>query len=349
MEHFTKYLMYANQTIREALIRLDELASDATVFLTDDNGFLKGSVTDGDIRRGLIRGISPKEKIQQIANASPKFIRRGSNDIEKIIQYREKDIQILPVLDRNNDRVLNILNLKKQRSYLPVDAVIMAGGKGQRLMPLTENHPKPLLKVGGTAIIERNIDRLALFGIDDITISINYLGDQIETHLGNGSSKGIRINYVTETKPLGTIGSVGLIKEFHNDFVLVMNSDLLTNIDYESFFLDFIQSEAELSVLSIPYTVNIPYAVMETQGKKILSLREKPSYTYYSNGGIYLMKREVLSLLPNDEYYDATDLIEALINSGRVVHSFPLVDYWLDIGNHDDFAKAQRDIEHIRF
>jgi len=168
-------------------------------------------------------------------------------------------------------------------------------------------------------------------------------------HFGNGEIKGLRINYVEEKQPLGTLGSVGLIKEFHNDFILVMNSDLLTNIDYEAFFLDFINSGAELSLLSIPYTVNIPYAVMETNEKKVLSLREKPSYTYYSNGGIYLMKREVLSLLPQNAFYNATDLIETLIQSGKHVHSFPLVDYWLDIGNHDDFGKAQRDIQHIRF
>jgi len=349
MEHFNKYLMHSNQTIREALVRLDELASDATVFLTDENGFLKGSVTDGDVRRGLIHGSSPDDRIETIANLSPKFLRRGSNDIEKIITYREKEIHIIPVLDKHDNRILSVLNLKKQRSYLPVDAVIMAGGKGQRLMPLTENTPKPLLHVGDTPIIERNIDRLALFGIDDITISINYLGEQIVNHFGNGEIKGLRINYVEEKQPLGTLGSVGLIKEFHNDFILVMNSDLLTNIDYEAFFLDFINSGAELSLLSIPYTVNIPYAVMETNEKKVLSLREKPSYTYYSNGGIYLMKREVLSLLPQNAFYNATDLIETLIQSGKHVHSFPLVDYWLDIGNHDDFAKAQRDIQHIRF
>jgi NDP-sugar pyrophosphorylase family protein len=235
------------------------------------------------------------------------------------------------------------------RSYLPVDAVIMAGGQGQRLRPLTENTPKPLLKVGGTPIIERNIDRLAMYGIDDISISVNYLGEQLESHFGNGSAKGIRMQYIWETEPLGTIGAISKVDNFTNDHILVMNSDLLTNIDFEDFFHDFIQNKADFSVLSLPYKVDVPYAVLETDNGQIKSLKEKPSYTYYSNGGIYLMKKELLNRIPENAHFNATDLIEALIEEGKHVRSYPMLGYWLDIGNHDDFIKAQNDVTHIQF
>lgn len=349
MEHFEKYLVTEDYSIKQALIRLDELAADATIFIIDSEGNLKGSVTDGDIRRGLINGAQPDDNIMGIINRTPKFIRKGENALSKLIDYRSRNILIIPVLEKDSDVITNVINLRLHRSYLPIDAIIMAGGKGQRLRPLTENTPKPLLKVGDKPIIERNIDRLAVYGIDDITISLNYLGEQLEDYFGDGSKKGININYIWEKEPLGTIGAVGLIPEFQNEFILVMNSDLLTNIDFESFFMDFMDSDADLSILSIPYKVDIPYAVLETENGRITSLKEKPRYTYYSNGGIYLMKREVLDRIPKGDFYNATDLIEELIDDGKHVKTYPLVDYWLDIGNHDDFKKAQSDVHHIKF
>ena len=225
----------------------------------------------------------------------------------------------------------------------------MAGGKGNRLRPFTDITPKPLLKVGDTPILERNIDRLAMYGIDDITISLNYLGEQIESHFGDGSAKGISLKYVWEKDPLGTIGAVGLINHFVNDYILIMNSDLLTNIDFETFFIDFINSKADMSILSIPYKVDIPYAVFETKKDKISSLKEKPTYSYFTNGGIYLMKKEVLKYIPKNKFYNATDLIEELIRKKKYTKTYPLVGYWLDIGNHDDYKKAQLDVHRIKF
>ncbi len=349
MEKFDKYLLIETATIREALIQLDQLAADATIFVIDSAGQLKGSITDGDIRRGLIRGVQPEGTVSEIINKTPKFIRKGENALSKLIEFRSKNIQLIPVLNKENDTITNVLNFRIHRSYLPIDAIIMAGGKGQRLKPLTDTIPKPLLKVGDKPIIERNIDRLAIYGIDDLTISLNYLGEQLEDYFGDGGSKGISINYVWEEEPLGTIGAVGLIEEFNNDYVLVMNSDLLTNIDFESFFIDFVKSEADLSILSIPYKIDVPYAVLETKNDRITSLKEKPRYTYYSNGGIYLMKKEILNRIPKGNFYNATDLIEELIRENKHVKTYPLVDYWLDIGNHDDFQKAQQDVHHIKF
>jgi dTDP-glucose pyrophosphorylase len=348
MRNFREHLLTSGSTIKQALVRLDVLAKDAILFIIDQEEKLVGALTDGDVRRGLIKGISIDAAVNSIIKENPKFIRKGERDINKVIEYREGYFRILPVIDKE-DKVINVINFTEIRSYLPVDAVIMAGGKGQRLQPLTNTTPKPLLKVGDKAIMEHNVDRLALYGIDDFWFSVKYLGEQIESHFGDGTQKNIHIDYVWESEPLGTIGAVSKITNFGHDYVLVMNSDLLTNLDYERFFLDFIKQDADFSVVSIPYQVNVPYAVLETTNGEVKSFKEKPTYTYYSNGGVYLMKKEVLKYLPMDTHFNTTDLMEKLIQEHKKVVSYPLLGYWLDIGKHEDFEKAQIDIKNIRF
>lgn len=348
MRNFRDHLLFSGSTIKQALIQLDVLAKDAILFIIDQQEKLIGALTDGDVRRGLIKGISIDDTVNSIIQNNPKFIRRGERDINKVIEYREGNFRILPVIDKN-DKVVNVINFREIRSYLPVDAVIMAGGRGQRLQPLTDATPKPLLKVGGKAIMEYNVDRLALYGIDDFWFSVKYLGEQIESHFGNGKQSNIHIDYVWEEEPLGTIGAVSKITNFSHDYVLVMNSDLLTNLDYEHFYLDFINQDADFSVVTIPYNISVPYAVLETTNGEIKSFKEKPTYTYYSNGGIYLMKKSVLNFLPKEAHFNATDLMEKLIQENKKVVSYPLLGYWLDIGKHEDFEKAQIDIKHIKF
>lgn len=206
-----------------------------------------------------------------------------------------------------------------------------------------------MLKVGEKPIIEHNLDRLALFGIDDFWISINYLGDQIEDYFGDGSSKNIMISYIKESVPMGTIGAVSQISDFKHDFVLVTNSDLLTSIDYEHFFLEFLAKDADMAVVTIPFSVNVPYAVLETNNGVVVDFKEKPTYTYNSNGGIYLVKRELLDVIPPNEFFNATDLIENLIRNNKVVISYPFSGYWLDVGKHEDFERAQLDLHNIIF
>lgn len=348
MRNYKDHLLLTQSTIREALIKLQDLAKDAILFVVDDEDKLLGSLTDGDIRRGLIDGVEVTDNVNKIIQPNPKFIRKGEKNLERIIEYREGNYRILPVLDDNNI-VVTVINFRLIRSYLPVDAVIMAGGKGTRLRPLTEHTPKPLLKVGSKPIMEHNLDRLALYGIDDFWISVKYLGEQIEDYFGNGSQKNINLSYVWEDKPLGTIGAVSKIDDFSHDYVLLTNSDLLTNLDYEHFFLDFKNNDADLAVVTIPYQVNIPYAVLETNNGHVINFKEKPTYTYYSNGGIYLIKKSALKYLPKESFFNATDLMEKLIEDGKKVVSYPLSGYWLDVGKHEDFEKAQRDIEQIKF
>jgi dTDP-glucose pyrophosphorylase len=345
---FRKHLLEKGSSIRKALERLDLLGKDAILFIIDTEKKLVGSLTDGDIRRGLLAGYGVESIVDDIIQDNPRFVRKGERNINQVIEYRENNFRIIPILNKRNN-VVNIVNFRETKSYLPIDAVVMAGGRGERLKPLTDNTPKPLLKINDKSIIEHNLDRLRLFGIDDLWITLKYLGKQIESSIGTGVDKNCNIQYIYEKEPLGTIGAVSKITSFIHDYVLITNSDLLTNIDYEHFFLDFLQKNADFSVVTIPYNVSVPYAVLETSNGHVMSFKEKPTFTYYSNGGIYLMKKEIIDEIPSEEYYNATDLMENLIKLNKKVVSYPLSSYWLDIGKHEDYIKAQKDIHNINF
>lgn len=347
MRHYKEHLIQSGTSIKEALPVLDKLAKDAIVFIVDEADKLLGSLTDGDIRRGLIREVSLDQPVDDIIQSNPRYIQKCDYDLEKVIEYREKNFQVIPILDKDN-HIINVINFNDIKSYLPVDVVIMAGGKGTRLRPLTENTPKPLLNVGEKPILEHNLHRLSLFGMDDFWITVNYLGEQIEDYFGNGNGRNFQIEYIWEDEPLGTAGAISKVQNFRHNYVLLTNSDILTSLDYEDFFLQFLEKDADMAVVTIPYKVDVPYAVLETTNGHVMNFKEKPTYTYYSNGGIYLMKREIVDYIPNGSFYDTTDLMEELINNGKKVFSYPLTGYWLDIGKHEDFEKAQEDIKTIK-
>ena len=343
-----KHIASINLPVREAMKKLDQLASDAILFLVDDENKLKGSLTDGDLRRGFIKGLNFDDHLLSFIQPNPKYIQQGKYNLTEIIALREKNFSVFPVVN-DSMQIVNVVNFKHQKSYLPVDALIMAGGRGERLRPLTDSAPKPLLMVGEKPIIEHNIDRLSKYGIDDIWISVRYLGEQLVDYLKDGSKKAIRINYLWEKDALGTAGALGLVNDFIHEHVLMMNSDLLTNIDFEEMFLFMEREQADFVVACVPYTVNIPYAVMQVENKQVTGFKEKPTYTHYSNAGIYLMKREVVEFVKKNQPYDATDLMEDLIKANKKVVAFPLIGYWLDIGKHEDYKKAQMDINSIKF
>ena len=345
---YKKHLIGEKNTIKKALELLSNVGVETILFAVDEKQRLKGSITDGDVRRGLLKGLTLENEISEIIHKEPKYIRKENYTINQIISLRENNFKVIPVINKD-DVILNILNFRLMKSYLPIDTVVMAGGLGSRLKPLTDNTPKPLLKVGDKTIIDYNIDRLRKYGVDDFWISVRYLGDQIENHFGDGESRCVKIEYVYENIPLGTIGAVSQIKNFKHDYVLVTNSDILTNLDYEDFFMDFIKKDADMSVVTIPYEVNIPYAVMETKENKVLSFKEKPTYTYYSNGGIYLIKKSILNKIPLNTFFNSTDLMEDLLKDNLNLISYPMRQYWLDIGKPKDFTKAQQDIKHIKF
>jgi dTDP-glucose pyrophosphorylase len=348
MTDYKKHLIVDRSSVKQALERLNVLAMDAILFVVDDEGRLIGSLTDGDIRRGLISGLGLECGVLDFIQKQPKFFKKGNYNIHEVIDYRNKGFRIIPVVDDEN-RIVNVVNFRFHKSCLPMNVIIMAGGRGERLRPLTDRTPKPLLKIGDKPIIEYNIDQLIGYGVDDIWISVRYLGEQIEDYFKNGNHKGVNIRYLRESEPMGTIGAASEAQIISHDYVLVMNADILTNINFEDFFLDFISKDVMLSVVTIPYYVSIPYAVLQTSNEHVISFQEKPVYTYFSNGGIYLMKKECLKLIPPNSFFNTTDLMELLIASDQKVASYPMRNYWLDIGKHEDYKKAQEDIKHIKF
>lgn len=346
---FADHLVSDKNSIKEVLYLINNIGLRANVlFVIGENGTLRGSVTDGDIRRALLKDVLINGNITEAMNSSCHYLVEGKITSATFQELRRKNISFIPVVDANK-RLVKILNLEETERFIPVETVLMAGGRGTRMLPLTRDIPKPLLKVGDKPIIEHNIDRLTKFGINRIHICINYLGEKIQDYFKDGAHKGIEINYLCESEPLGTIGALSLLEDLRHDTVLLMNSDLLTNIDFGNLYDEFVESEADLAVASIPYHVDLPYAVMELENDSILSLQEKPRYTYFANAGIYLMKKELLEYIPKAAFYNSTDLIERAIAEKNKVINFPILGYWLDIGRMSDYTKAQEDIDHIIF
>ena len=343
---FSKYVVKDNITIREALVALNRLSDDLLVlFVVNQKNRLLGTLTDVDIRRKLIEGADLSDSISFVMYTNFRFMYENDVSVENLKKIKATGITLLPILTEDR-KIVKVYNLKKKKSILPLDAVLMAGGKGERLRPLTERTPKPLLKVGDKAIIDYNIDNLISYGVSHINVTVNYLGEQLERHFEQ-LREGVKVNCVREPQYLGTIGSIKFIDTFYNDTILLMNSDLFTNINFEDFFLHFLQNEADMSVAAIPYSVSVPYGIFELEERTIKGVREKPTYNYYANSGIYLIKRKLLSLIPEGVFFNATDFMEKLIGEGYHVIRFPLVGYWIDIGKHEDYKKAQEFVKHL--
>lgn len=342
-----KYIIHQSQSLLEALIQINALQQGPLVlFVVDDDDRMVGTLTDGDARRALIAGANIHEHIGEVMHQNFNFIRAGEGDIVvELHRQRELKMTLVPILDKNN-RISDIINLEEFITKLPIDAVLMAGGKGERLRPLTEKTPKPLLKVGEKAIIDHNIDRLISYGVQHISVTVNYLKEQLEDHFVK-PHLGIQVRTVREPKYLGTIGSIRFVKEFYNDTILVMNSDLFTDINYEDFYLHFKEHNAEMSVAAVPYTVSVPYGIFNLDGRDIQGLVEKPTYNYYANAGIYLIKKSALAEIPDDTFFNATDLIEKLISENKKVIRFPLNGTWIDIGNPQEYQKANELVKHL--
>lgn len=344
----SKYTILENKTIKYALEKINsfETGMPLILFVINSKAQVVASVTDGDIRRGLVNGAKLEDSILSVANKNYKYI-KDLIDCKKINEYKELDLKIIPYVN-NNFELIDFIDLTKLNALLPIDAVIMAGGKGLRLKPYTNDIPKPMLELAGKPIIAHNVDRLISYGVRNIYISVNHLKEQIIDYFKKNYSK-YNIQFIEENSPLGTIGSIGLVDDFKNNDILVMNADVLTNIDFYDFYSNYKNHNDNMSIATFNIRINIPYAVLDTTDKKINSLIEKPSYTYYSNAGIYLIQKEMLNYIPKNQKYDSTDLMEKLIEENKKVTHFPIRGYWLDIGNAQNYAKAQDDIRYIKF
>lgn len=344
----SQHIINESYSLLEALTRINSLAPEPLVlFVIDDAQRMVGTLTDGDARRALINGASVQDQAKVIMHRDFNFIRAGKSDyVSSLREQRNLRMRLVPILDEDN-HIVQIIDLEKQITILPIDAVIMAGGKGERLRPLTLTTPKPLLPVGDKAIIDHNVDRLIRSGVEHISVTVNYLAEQLEKHYSEPHN-GVQIQCVREPKFLGTLGAVQFVTKLYNDAVLVMNSDLFTDIDFEDFYLHFMENDADMSVAAVPYNVSVPYGIFDIDGRNIIGLQEKPVYNYYANAGIYLIKKSALDLVPKNEFFNATDLIEKLVGAHKRVIRYPLNGTWIDIGTMSEYQKAQDLVKHMK-
>ncbi len=344
-----RYIINQSETLLQALTQINALGVGPLVlFVVDESGRMVGTLTDGDSRRALIAGASLDNQLLKVMHRNYNALTAGVDyDVRHLHEQKQMKMHLVPILDKER-HIIDIINLERYKTKLPIDAVIMAGGKGERLRPLTEKTPKPLLKVGEKCIIDYNVDNLIINGVEHIYVTVNYLKEQIEEHFQE-PREGIKIETVREPKFLGTMGAVQFVPRFYHDTILLMNSDLFTNIDFEDFFLHFEENKADMSAVAIPYSISVPYGIFDIRGKRdIQGILEKPTYNYYANAGIYLIRREmIVKYLPTDTFFNATDFMEKLIAEGRKVIRFPLSGYWIDIGNKQEYSKAQDLVKHL--
>lgn len=333
--------------ITQAISTLDR-AGIGILLLCDEECKLLGTITDGDVRRALLNGVSFEESCIKIATKNPVIARSNPSRFEMLHlmdRSRKFVVNHLPVLDETG-RVMDLI-LRRDlilKNELELSAVIMAGGFGTRLSPLTKEIPKPMLPVGGRPLMQFIVEQLCEIGIKRINISTHYKPEKIMDYFGDGNAFGVNINYLNEEIPLGTAGAIGLITDC-NEPLLVINGDILTRVDYRAMLLYHKNEDAELTVASHRYHMQVPYGVIECEGPQIIQIREKPDINFMVNAGIYLLEPSVHRYIKNGLHLDMTELIGRLIADGRNVVSFPIIEYWLDIGQYADYEQAQKDIE----
>jgi len=341
-----EHIAYKDFKISDAASKLENLKLNPVLFLVNENKEFVGSITDGDIRRALIKGVKIDSSISEIVQGNPIFIKKDEINVNKIKEWRNSNFKVIPILDKKN-RIVDLLNFRLEKNYLPIDCIIMAGGKGERLRPLTESIPKPLLPIDGKPIIEYIIDHFRSFGVSDFLITTNYLASKINEFTEIKKSNSLKITCFKEPEYMGTIGAISLIKKINNGVVLISNSDLITNLNLEDFYLAFQESNSDCSILSISHKIEIPYGVMKLKSNELISITEKPTYSYETNGGIYLVKTSLLNLIPKNKPFTAIEFLEKLIEYKKKITTYNHVGYWKDIGNHTDYNQAKIDLKFI--
>lgn len=341
MKKFDNLLINNNSTIKEALKIIDSGAIRIALVVDLENKLL-GTLSDGDIRRGLLKNLSLDDTIEDLYSKSP-TIASVNDSNERIIQKAiSKQVYQIPVVDDEGKLVdivnlATLLNITKKRNRV----ILMAGGLGTRLRPLTQDIPKPLLKVGNKPILETIIKNFANYGFVNITISLNYKGEMIKDYFGDGSNFGVNIDYIEENMRLGTAGALSLIENKPTEAFFVMNADLLTDVNF-SHLLDFHSfSNSDATMCVREYEYQVPYGVIEVEESNVTSIVEKPIQKFFVNAGIYVLSPKVFDYIPKNEFYDMPTLFNTFIEKEKNVISFPIHEYWLDIGRMSDFEQAQ--------
>lgn len=348
-------LLDPTSTLQQAIGCIDKNACGIAL-LVDDQMHLTGTITDGDIRRAILAGVDLQTPVsvllaQKASSPYPKPITAPeSSQPGALLELMHKYvIRQIPLLDGDGRVVgLALMDDLLPGDDLPLQAVIMAGGFGTRLRPLTDDTPKPLLPVGDRPLMELIVSQLRHSGIRRIQVTTHYMADRVKEHFGNGNVMGVEIEYTNEEHPLGTAGALALIPQ-PKEPLLVINGDILTSLDFRAMHNYHQKQGAELTVAVRQYSYQVPYGVLECDGPRVIGLHEKPTYNFFVNAGIYLVQPTALALIPQERRFDMTDLIQALVDKDQVVSCFPIVEYWLDIGQTTDYEQAQKDIREGKF
>ena len=352
---FSNLFIGLEHSIREAAVALDRSAR-GIVLVVDEEKTLLNTITDGDIRRAMLAGVNldrPITELLQRKQDSPyrtPVTAPAETDRTVLLQMmQERNVRQIPLLDEKG-RVLDLVTLSEllPDEVLPIEAVIMAGGYGKRLMPLTKELPKPMLPIGDRPLMQVMIEQLRQAGIRRVNVMTHYQRDKIADYFGDGKAFGVELSYVAEDRPLGTAGGLGLMKA-PSEPILVVNGDILTRVDFRAMLAYHRDHKADITVAVRQYDVQLPYGVLECENHQVRKVREKPLLSFFVNAGIYLIEPSIHSYIPNDTSFDMTDLIQRLLDEGRPVVSFPILEYWLDIGQADHYHQAQADVAAGRF
>lgn len=344
-----KTLLNQNKSILEVL-KIINTEALRVAMVTDDNNKFIGIVTDGDVRRGLIRGVSLQDPVSNIVNKTPVVLPHNATRQEIVDKMKKLDILFIPLVDNGEIVGVETLHsaLANERTYEnPI--FIMAGGFGTRLRPLTDTCPKPMLKVGDKPMLETLILSFKKLGFVNFYVSTHYMPEQIHSHFGNGSSLDVNITYVHEDIPLGTGGALGLLPSTMNRELplILINGDVLTKVDFEKLLEFHAQNNTEATMCVREYDYQIPYGVVEANGNEISGMVEKPTHRYFVNAGIYVLSPEIYNRVSSNVKVDMPDILQRHIDDGKRVLMFPIHEYWLDIGRIDDFNRAQVDIKNL--
>jgi dTDP-glucose pyrophosphorylase len=338
------WLIPPSATVREALEAITKNRHQA-VMVVEASGRLAGIVTDGDTRRGLLRGVSIAAPVTDVMNPQPTTALVSIRRDEALALMQRRHLRHLPIVE-SDGRLVEVLLLDDllHPAALPNVAVVMAGGYGMRLRPLTDSAPKPLLSVGGKPLLEILVERLRAAGVQEIFFTVHYKSEMIEDHFGDGARLGVRIRYVREETPLGTAGGLALLPTALAAPFFLVNGDILTKCDFRA-MLDFHRRwRADLTVGTVPHTVEVPYGVLEVEGEQLSTISEKPRLDFLINSGVYIVDPAALTLIPRGQPFDAPQLVPLLKQAGRTVVAFPIREYWLDVGRLTDFTQANRDV-----
>ncbi len=334
-------------TIRQALKIIDSGAMKIALVLNDENKLI-GTVTDGDIRRGILNGLALDESVESIIHRSPVVcsVNDTKEDILKIAI--DKKVYQIPIVDLDGGLVgIDEVDELLKPAEHPNKVIVMAGGLGSRLRPLTDDRPKPLLEVGNKPILETVIVNFAKYGFSHITLSVNYKSHMIEEYFGDGSKLGVTIDYIHEDQRMGTAGALGFIREELTEPFFVMNGDLLTNVNFEHMLEYHLTSQAAATMGVREYDFQVPYGVVNVNDQQIISIEEKPVHKFFVSGGIYILDTEVLDYIPDNTFFDMPSLFDKLIANKHKTISFPIREYWLDIGRMSDFERANNEYSGI--